>query len=387
MIHPDNYTNMNKMKKCPQRLLLSFVLTIFMFWLANAQPPMQMVISPEVHIDKTVTFRLWMPGAKDVKVDVEFEKERQPLVQTDSGIWSVTLGPVKPDIYPYSFIVDGIRIMDPANRLYFPNEHFKRSLVDITGDMPLIHSLQDVPHGNVSYRYYYSKTLNTSRQLVVYTPPGYEQCSDKKFPVLYLIHGMTDTEETWFKVGHANLILDNLIAQAKAVPMVIVMPYANIFPDLMPDTLIDRETRLQKDLFSSEMLDDVIPFIEKNCRILADKDHRAVAGFSLGGRQALAVGLANPDRFGWVCAYAPAIWTNELENNFRELYSSPDKLNQLQLLSISCGKDDRLYQSSLDLVATLTERKISHRTFFPGGGHTWMNCRLFLTESAQQLFR
>lgn len=375
------------MKKLQFKPIYILAISGFVFQSVFAQPRRQRAVSPEVHPDKTVTFRLWMHDARKVEVDVQFEKERQPLVKNDSGIWAVTLGPVKPDIYPYSFFVDGIQIMDPANRLYFPNEHFKSSLVDIRGDTPLIHSLQDVPHGLITYRYYKSETLNTIRQLVVYTPPGYEQGGEKKYPVLYLIHGMTDTEETWFKVGHANLILDNLIAQGKAEPMIIVMPYANIFPDLIPDKSIDRETRLRKDLFSSEILNDVIPFIEKNYRALTDKEHRAIAGFSLGGRQTLAAGLANPDKFDWVCAYAPAIWPQELDDHFRELYASPELLKKLKLLTVSCGKDDMLYKSSLALVEKLNERKIDHLTLFPDGGHTWMNCKLFLTASAQLLFR
>ena len=375
------------MKKFQFKSIVTLSMVIIVFSSINAQPRLQRVISPEVHPNQTVTFRLWMPDAREVEVDVQFEQQRQPLVKNDSGIWSVTLGPVKPDIYPYSFFVNGIQIMDPANRLYFPNEQFKSSLVDIRGDTPLIHSLQDIPHGLVTYRYYNSKTLNAIRQMVVYTPPGYEQGDEKKYPVLYLIHGMTDTEETWFKAGHANLILDNLMAQGKAEPMIIVMPYANIFPDLMPDKLIDRETRLRKDLFSNELLDDVIPFIEKNYRVLTDKEHRAIAGFSLGGRQTLAAGLANPDKFDWVCAYAPAVWPQDLDNLFGELYAGPELLKQLKLLTVSCGKDDRLYESSLALVGKLNERKIDHITFFPDGGHTWMNCKLFLTESLQLLFR
>lgn len=375
------------MKKFQFNSILTLSMAIIVCLSINAQPRRQRVISPEVHPDQTVTFRLWMPDAREVEVDVQFEQQRQPMVKNDSGIWSVTLGPVKPDIYPYSFFADGIQIMDPANRLYFPNEHFKSSLVDIRGDTPLIHSLQDVPHGLVTYRYYNSKTLDAIRQMVIYTPPEYKQSDEKKYQVLYLIHGMTDTEETWFKVGHANLILDNLIALGKAEPMIIVMPYANVFPDLMPDKLIDRETRLRKDLFSSELLDDVIPFIEKNYRVLTDKEHRAIAGFSLGGRQTLATGLSNPDKFGWVCAYAPAIWPQDLDSYFRELYADPELLNQLKLLTVSCGKDDRLYESSLALVGKLNERKIGHTTFFPDGGHTWMNCKLFLAESLQMLFR
>ncbi len=375
------------MKKSISNFLLILLVTGLFEQKTTAQPRWHPIVSPEVHPDKTVTFRYWNPDVREVMVDVQFEKERQPMVKNDSGIWSVTLGPVKPDIYPYSFFVDGIQIMDPGNRLYFPNEHFKSSLVDIPGDKPLIHELQDVPHGTVSYRYYKSKTLNTIRQLVIYTPPGYELNSMQKYPVLYLIHGMTDTEETWFKVGHVNLILDNLIAQGKAVPMIVVMPYANVYPDLKPNTIVDRTVLLRTDILTQEILKDIIPYIEWNYRVLSDKEHRAIAGFSLGGRQTLAIGLANPDKFSWVCAYAPAIWKDELDNNFEKLYAKPDSLNQLKLLSVSCGKDDHLYQSAIDLVDALNARNIKNRTFYTDGSHTWMNCKLFLTNSAQKLFK
>jgi enterochelin esterase-like enzyme len=369
------------------KTFLSLVAAAFLFQSMLAQPHWQPVISPDVHPDNTVTFRLWMPEAKEVKVSVQFEKEQMPMAKNDSGIWSVTLGPVKPDIYPYSYFVDKVQIMDPNNRLCFPNERFKSSLVDVRGDTPLIHSLQDVPHGVVSYRYYASKTINALRQLVVYTPPGYEENLSERYPVLYLIHGMTDTEETWFKVGRVNLILDNLIAQGKAEPMIIVMPYANVYPDLRPGEIINRETHLNTDIISQEIIKDVIPFIEKCYRVKADKEHRAVAGFSLGGRQTLAIGLANPEIFSWVCAYAPAIWKNELEGNFGSNYADPAVLNQLKLLSVSCGTEDFLYGSARDLVEVLQEKNIHHVTFFPDDGHTWMNCKLFITESAKLLFR
>ena len=143
------------------------------------------------------------------------------------GMWTVTVGPIKPDVYPYNFVVDGISVMDPANEYFFTNERFKGSLLDVQDNPPLIHALQDVPHGSVNYEYY-PAAVGTTGTLVIYTPPGYDENSAKKYPVFYLISGTTDTEETWFKVGKANLILDNLIAEGKAVPMIIVMPYGNV---------------------------------------------------------------------------------------------------------------------------------------------------------------
>nr|WP_290931743.1 esterase [Haliscomenobacter sp.] len=196
--------------------------------MAMSQPPRgPLVISPQVQADKTVTFRYLAPAAKEVKLSAQFEKAPLAMSKDAQGVWSVTVGPIKPDIYPYSFQVDGVTVMDPANVAFFPNERFKASLVDVPGDSPLIHAMRDVPHGSTTYEYYPSLE-GTTGSLVVYTPPGYDQNPTKKYPVFYLISGTTDTEETYFKVGRTNLILDNLIAEGKAKPMIIVMPYGNI---------------------------------------------------------------------------------------------------------------------------------------------------------------
>ena len=194
----------------------------------KGQPPRgPLVISPQVHADKKVTFRYLAPSAKEVKLGgSQFGAAQLPMTKDSSGIWSITVGPVRPDIYPYSFAVDGVTVMDPANKDFFPNERFKASLVDVPGFTPLIHAMRDVPHGAVNYEYYPSVEGSTG-SLVVYTPPGYDKDPAKKYPVFYLISGTTDTEETFYKVGRINLILDNLIAEGKAQPMIVVMPYGN----------------------------------------------------------------------------------------------------------------------------------------------------------------
>jgi enterochelin esterase-like enzyme len=223
--------------------------------------------------------------------------------------------------------------------------------------------------------------------MVIYTPPGYEKNSKTKYPVLYLIHGMTDTEETWFKVGRVNLILDNLIAQGKAKPMIIVMPYANPNAELAKKSKGTPVDVMNTDLFGNDMLKDIIPFIENNYRVLKGSENRAIAGFSLGGRQTLAIGLVHPELFSWVCAFAPAIFSNDFEKTISDSYASPDLLNkQLKLLYISCGNEDSLYNSAVGFIEALKKKNIKHTTFLTGGGHTWMNCRLFITETAQLLF-
>ena len=332
-------------------------------------------VSPEVHTDNTVTFRYYSRNAGQVSLSGEFLSGRQPMTKDTSGVWSITVGPVKPDIYPYSFWVDSVLLADPNNTLIFANERFKRSIVDIPGTTPLVHSWQNVPHGKISYRIYNSATLGTPRPLLVYTPPGFDPNGKTKYPVLYLIHGGSDTEETWTKVGRANFIADNLIAQGKAKPMIIVMPYGNVRPAPMPD-------------FTKDMINDIVPYIEANYPVVKDSKHRAVAGFSVGGGQTLNIGLTNPDKFAWICSYAPYTGTEEFQKNFGDYQPDADKLNkQLKLFSISVGTEDFLYESVKKNIAFFGEKKIQVKSFIVPGGHTWMNCKLFLATSLEQLFK
>ncbi|HJS54374.1 MAG TPA: alpha/beta hydrolase-fold protein, partial [Chitinophagaceae bacterium] len=282
---------------------------------------------------------------------------------------------VKPDIYPYSFKVDSVELADPNNTNIFANERFKRSIIDIPGDTPLIHSLQNVPHGKISYRWYKSSTLSTTRRLLVYTPPGFNPESKKKYPVLYLIHGGSDTEETWTKVGHANFIADNLIAKGRAKPMIIVMPYGNVRPKPMPD-------------FTKDVLNDIIPFIESNYPVFTDSKNRAVAGFSVGGGQTLNIGLTNTDMFANICSYAPYTATEEFQKNFTNWMPDAEKINKhLKLFTISVGTDDFLYESVKKNIAMFEEKNIMVKPYIVSGGHTWMNCKQFLAVTLQEIFK
>lgn len=342
------------------------------------------IASPEVHPDNRVTFRYRAPDAGKVLVDAQFESEPVAMTLDTSGVWSITLGPVKPDVYPYSFLVDGIRVMDPGNPHYFPNERFKGSLVDIRGETPAVHSLKEVPHGVVNYEYYPSQTLGTTARVLVYTPPGYEESAGKYYPVFYLISGATDTEETCFKVGRANLIADNLIAAGKAVPMIIVMPYGN------PAALLPAGAQPvdQGELFGRDLLSDLMPYIEANYRTLNDRNHRAIGGFSRGGGQTLRIGLGNLDRFSWICCYSAYLGREEFARDFRHVYENPGKTNEmLDLLWISVGNDDFLYQRTIDFIDILQGYGIDHKTLVSTGGHTWMNVKLYLAETVKCLFQ
>ena len=266
------------------------------------------VVSPEYNADGSVTFRCQAPDAREVKLDCQMLAQAAPMYKGENGVWTITVTPGKPDIYPYCFLIDGMQVADPNNMFIFPNEGFKNSLADVRGPVPSVQDIRDVPHGKVSYRYYHSKTCNIDRVMCVYTPAGYDPNGKEKLPVLYLIHGMTDTYETWFKVGHVNNILDNLIADGKAKRMIVVMPYANPYPEMIRQGKAERYDSMGTDIVTNEIMKDVKPFIEANYKVKTSAADRAVAGFSLGGRQALACGLGNPKSFQYVCAMAPAIF-------------------------------------------------------------------------------
>ena len=378
-----------------------YILFIFLFlaFIAKSQPPRgPLVVSPQVNKDKTVSFRYLAPNAKEVKLSGQFLKTPLNMTKDTAGIWSVTTDPVKPDIYPYSFIVDGVTAMDPANVAFFPNERFKGSLVDVPADVPLVHALKDVPHGTVTYEYYPSVS-GTTGSVVVYTPPGYEKEKAKKYPVYYLISGTTDTEETWYKVGKTNLILDNLIAEGKAKPMIIVMPYGNIAARISEQTVggtkpADPVVRDNADAvarakaFEDDLLKNLLPYIEKNYRALNNRENRAIGGFSRGGGQTLRAAFSNMDKFAWVCSYSSFLSPTEMDNNFKHITADPAKTNkQLKLFWVSVGDEDFLYKGTLEFMDYLTAKKVNFKRFVNDGGHTWMNTKKYLNETAQLLFK
>jgi enterochelin esterase family protein len=387
---------MNK-KTFSRLLIIWIVLCISVF--AISQPPRgPFVVSPQVLPDKKVTFRYLAPSAKDVKLGgSQFGAVQVPMKKDSLGIWSVTVGPVRPDIYPYSFIVDGVTVMDPANADYFPNERFKGSLVDVQGFTPLIHAMRDVPHGSVNYEYYPS-VEGTTGTLVVYTPPGYDKNASAKYPVFYLISGTTDTEETWFKVGRTNLILDNLIAEGKAKPMIIVMPYGNPAATIAsqkgggkPADPVGRESAEavnRAKAFEDDLIKNIIPYVEKNYRAIANKDSRAIGGFSRGGGQTLRAAFGNMDKFSWICCYAAYLTQQEIEKTYPSLVDNPDNTNkQLKLFWVGIGNEDFLYAQTAEFLNYLKTKKVTYKSLVTGGGHTWMNTKVFLAESAQLLFK
>jgi enterochelin esterase-like enzyme len=378
---------------------LFFTLLILSSAVGISQPPRGPIItSPQVLPDKKVTFRYLAPSAREVKLGgSQFGANQVPMTKDSIGIWSVTVGPVRPDIYPYSFVVDGITVMDPANVDFFPNERFKASLVNVQGFTPVIHDIRDVPHGTVTYEYYPS-VQGTTGTLVIYTPPGYDKEMAKKFPVYYLISGTTDTEETFFKVGRTNLILDNLIATGKARPMIIVMPYGNMEARVAeqkggakpadPQARESADAMARMKSFAEDLTKNVIPYVDKNYRTIPDRGNRAIGGFSRGGGQTLRTAFWNMDKFSWICCYSAYLPPTEMENSFQNIVANPDNFNrQLKMFWISVGNEDFLYNDTAQFLNYLKSKKINYKSLITGGGHTWMNVKTCLTETAQLLFK
>lgn len=353
---------------------------------AMAQDPRPKAVeSPVVHADRTITFSFRAPNAQKVELSGQFLSGNQPLTKDGEGIWSITVGLVEPNLYPYNFMVDGLSMADPANQFLFPNERFKPSLVDIPGNQTVPYAVQDVPHGEVSYVTYVSKALNGPRPLLVYTPPGYREGTEK-YPVFYLVSGTTDTEETWFKVGKVNHIVDNLIAQQKAVPMVIVMPYGNMMmPAPNPSSPQAAEMYAK---FNEELVGNIMPFVESHYRVAMDREKRAIAGFSRGGGQSLFAGFKNLDKFAYIGSYSAFLSPEVCQTHFPELIGHADDTNQrLKLLWLGVGKSDFLFKPATEFDAFLQDKGIKHTSLITEGGHTWMNARHYLTETVQLYFK
>jgi len=338
------------------------------------------LVSPEVHPDRTVTFRLRAPSAKEIKVAGEWPGGGTSLTKDDNGIWSGTVGPLEPDIYGYNFTVDGLAIVDPNNPWVKPMRAARTSGLEVPGDPPRLWEFQSVPHGTVHEHAYFSKSLGAKRRLHVYTPPGYEKNS-ASFPVLYLFHGSGDNDATWTALGRAQFIADNLLAQQKARPMIIVMTDGHAFtgnPAQVSTNMISRNV----EAFGDDLLKDVIPLIEATYRVKANRENRAIIGLSMGGGQSLGIGLRHRELFAWVggmSSYLP-----NPEKLVTEVF--PETKSDLKLLWFACGKDDRLVENARQLSAALKEKNIPHEFKETAGNHSWPVWRRYLGEFLPLLF-
>lgn len=346
---------------------------------ARRPPPL---VSPEVDAERRVTFRLRAPDAKKVVASGQFSREKVDLVRDGEGIWTATVGPVAPGLYEYSLSVDGVSMIDPANPHIKPMRAPRTSILEVPGDPPLVTEYQDVPHGTVRVHHYRSRTLGRVRRLHVYTPPDYDRKSAARYPTLYLQHGHGDNDATWTVHGRAHFVLDNLIARGAARPMVIVMMDGHAIPPEAvpaPERLGDNTTA-----FGRELVEEVIPFVQASYRVRPEAQARALVGLSMGGHQALSVGLAHPDTFAWVGSFSGAAPDAAA---LGPRLADPAALNRkLRWLWIGCGKEDFLLPRNEALIALLREKGVEHVWRLTEGGHSWPVWREYLAEVLPQLF-
>lgn len=336
------------------------------------------VVSPTIHDDGTVTFRIQAPHAESVSVSGEMAEGRLGLVKGEKGIWSAQTDPIKPGIYGYSFSVDGLKMLDPGNPEAKPGRSPKTSILHIPGDNPF--DFRDVPHGTVHYHAYHSEPIDRFREMLVYTPPGYEAGSDA-YPLLVLQHGHSDRFSSWTGYGKAHWILDNLIADEKAVPMVVVMLDGHPIPESYGNGRSPENTEeLRKDLIEA-----ALPMVEANYRIKKGREHRAIVGLSMGGLHSLTIGFNELDTFSAIGSFSGAIPN---ESAIQNALDNPDKTNNsLDLLWIACGEDDFLLEENRKLIEMLKKSGIEHEWNLTEGGHSWPVWRDYFAEFVPLLFR
>lgn len=355
--------------------------------LAVAQQAPPPVISPEVHPDRRVTFRFRAPSAKEVILSRE-GGQRVPMTKDDKGLWTLTTDPLEPDYYGYSFVTDGVNMMDPNNPLMKPNLLNPQSMVHVRGTNTW-DVRANVAKGTVHRHFYHSAIVGDDRDYYVYTPPGYDSKSSKLYPVLYLLHGFSDDASGWTAVGQAHTILDNLIADGKAKPMLIVMTLGYGAPEIVSRSsgsmrdpgLRERSFERYRDALFSE----VIPAVEKGYRASKNSKDRAIAGLSMGGAESLFVGLNATERFSWIGAFSSGGMGSDLDKAFAGLNAKAN--DRLRLLWIACGVDDRLMDSNRKFLEFLKAKDVRYQWKETPGAHTWTVWRRYLSEFLPLLFR
>ncbi len=349
---------------------------------AQAPPPVDNLVSPEVQADRRVTFRLRAPRASEVGFfgDWMATGTLERMTKDAEGVWSVTVGPLAPGIYLYTFSMDGVTIADPVNPRIKLRSRTSASMVEVPADPPALWQARDVPHGSVEINWRKSKVLNgDTRWIWVYTPPGYEK-TRKRYPVLYLFHGSNDIAGGWVLAGCANFILDNLLEENKAVPMIVVMPYGHAVPFGSPREMQARNTAV----FEQYLLQEVMPMVESKYRVAPGRPNRAIAGLSMGGGQSLSIGFGHVNLFSAVGAFSaavPADFEDRYQSGLKEANST------LKLVWIGCGRQDSLFPRSEKLSELLTARGVRHTFRATEGAHTYTVWRQYLGEFVPLLFR
>ena len=356
--------------------------------------------SPEILPDNSVIFRMKAPGATNVQVVGTWASDFKPvpMIKKDSGIYEVKIGPLASDMYEYRFVQDGTPILDPNNSAVTRDGSYVENRLLIPGELGDLIAAQDVPHGRVTAVWYPSPTLDAERRMFVYTPPGYEN-GNNKYPVLYLLHGGGGDEDGWISRGRANYIIDNLIASGKAVPMIVVITNGNPNEVAAP---LDRPigtkngedpgiSGMSSGKFEQSLVDDVIPFIEKNYRVIDDADHRALSGFSMGGFQTQNITNSNPGMFNYIGVMSMGLFAGFGNVN----YNKEEHVKQLKALMVSepklywigIGKADFLYDSVVKLRELYDEIGFKYIYRESEGNHVWNVWRLYLTELAPKFFK
>ena len=368
------------------------------------------ITSPEIHSDNKVTFRLHAPQAVKVEVTGDFlptqKMETQygvfdapgvaGLTKNAQGVWGFTTPQaLAPELYSYTFVIDGVKVIDPNNVYMIRDVASVTSIFIIGGGRADLYKVNDVPHGTVARRWYDSPTMGKTRRITIYTPPGYE-ASTARFPVFYLLHGAGGDEEAWIALGRTAQILDNLIAQGKAKPMIVVMTNGNSVQKAAPG---ESERGMYKPSFMDETrmdgvfeasFPDVMRFIESNYRTLDNKASRAIAGLSMGGFHSMHISKEYPDKFDYVGLFSAAIMpqqgvTSKIYDNFDEKLKKQFE-QKPKLYWIAIGNTDFLYQANTDFRKVLDANKYPYIYYETGEGHIWKNWRIYLTEFVPKLF-
>jgi enterochelin esterase family protein len=356
----------------------------------NPNPP---VASPEVHPDKKVTFRIRAPKASEVTLRGDWMTGApEKLEKDDKGVWSVTVSPLAPDFYSYAFTVDGVRTLDPVNPTIKQGIASLDNMFFLAGPEADFQDNKPVPHGDIRKVWFQSGTLKDQRRMHVYTPPGYD-AGTEKYPVFYLLHGGGDEDSGWSTVGRAGFILDNLIAAKKARPMIVVMPNGSLpRPAVAPGAKLDpKEMAALQDRFTSELLKDVVPHVEKHFRIKPGPENRALAGLSMGGGQTTRVLTSHPDQFAYVAIWSAGLFGGDpaaFERQNEVFLKNAAAVNKsVKLLEVTVGDKDFALSGSKTLSEVLAKHGIKHELKVTGGGHTWINWRQYLNELAPKLFQ
>lgn len=382
-----------------QKMHAALVCWFLVAAIGNAQS-----LGPEVSSDRRITFRLAAPDAETVSLYFgEWEVKPQPMAKGDDGVWSVTVGPVEPLLYAYYFQADGVHVIDPNNpNVKIGGSQIYANLLDVPGSPPRFDEHQDVPHGVIHIVQYTATPLDYTKAIYVYTPPGYYENTERRYPVLYLRHGGGDWERSWSVEGRAGVIADNLIAQGRAEPLIIVMTNGHIRPDARGSSAGSTPDAIT--LLTKELLGDVIPLVERMFRTLPGPQNRAITGLSMGAGQAFTIGLNNLDTFSWVGQFSSGMLSRTPEltefdpsepsaQTLRMLVpalfgNAADVNRRLRLLWLGCGSDDTRFDGQVKFVDSLDELGIRHHPFrqIPGG-HEWKVWRSFLADFLQLIFR